>query len=204
MINKLTLIALVFILFSCREQTKENNVKSDNLDSMKTKVEILDSLRNPNSNSYFTDLNTKEFAKLILADSIKPSDNKSTYRVMDSIEAKSFEDREYYFKVFIKIIDKSDGALSEVIGSRARLYVEKHTKEFLKFASLINDKEFESFAQFVGQEFVLENSDTILETRKEYYSKLLDKNCKDCSFIDKNKLKKFIVIMNKEFDANKE
>jgi hypothetical protein len=204
MINKLTLIVLGFISFSCRERTKECNVNADNINIIKTNVEILDSLRNPNSDSYFTDLNPKEFAKLILSDSIKPSDNLSTFRIMDSIEAKSFEDREYYFKVFIKIIDKADGALSEVIGSRARLFVKQHTQEFLKFASLLNNKEFETFAQFVGQEFVLENSDTLLQTRKEYYFKLLYKNCKDCSIIDKNKLKKFIVIMNKEIEAKKE
>lgn len=49
---------------------------------------------------------------------------------MDSITSDKKEVRDFYFAVFQKIVEKTDGALSEVIGSYVLNYVKKYPREF--------------------------------------------------------------------------
>jgi hypothetical protein len=173
------LIVLGLFLFSCGHKRNESIVKSEKLVRNDSIVKS-DTLRDPYSEYFLADLSPKQFAELILKDSIYPSDNFSTFRVMDSLEAKSYEDRKYYFRVFLKIIGKADGALAEAVGDPAMMYVENHTIEFLDFASAINKKDFESWANYVGVEIYLSSRENPLNDEDSYY-KILRDNCKNCS-----------------------
>jgi hypothetical protein len=131
------------LLISCTGRPKETkNSVSDNV-VRKDTIAVNDTLREPNHYRYLVDISPREFAELIMKDSVMPSNNFSTFRVMDSLNAKSLEDRKFYFKVFLNIMKKSDGALAESVGLPAYDYVEKHTKEFFELAQTTTKEQFE-------------------------------------------------------------
>jgi len=201
--NRIIIIALVFILFSCGKNNKGKNESSDNIDRIKTNIKSADTLRAHNSFYDLADINPKKFAELVLSDKIFPSDNYSTFRIMDSLEAVSFEDRKYYFKVFLHIMKKADGALAEAVGDPARFYTMNHTKEFFNLASSLKPEEFESFANYVGSEFTVEVTDENIKTRTENYYKLLKKNCKECSPEEKKNLANYFNLVKQAIENNK-
>ncbi|MFZ4413931.1 MAG: hypothetical protein ACOYOV_12680 [Bacteroidales bacterium] len=189
--NRIIFIALVFILFSCGKKIKGKNESSYNNDCTKTNIKTSDTLRDPYSFYYLADIKPKQFVELVLSDSIFPSDNYSTFRIMDSLDAVSFEDRKYYFNVFLHIMKKADGSLAEAIGDPARAYTMNHTKEFFNFANSLKPEEFESFANYVGSEFAVEVSAENLKKRTENYYKILKTNCKECTLKEKRNLEKY-------------
>jgi len=118
------------------------------------------------SKHHYYDLRTS--ARLILSDSISPSDNFITFSSMDSITSDQKEVRDFYFPVFQKIVEKTDGALSEVIGSYVLAYVKKYPKEFSdRYKCCSKAKkccdELLRLASFAGEETMARGND-----KKEY------------------------------------
>ena len=198
--NRLIILSIIPIFFACKKNNSNQSYKESNLEF---KAEIQDTLRNPNHYYYFADINPKLFAKWILNDSINPSDNYSTFRVMDSLEAKTFDDREFFFKVFLKIKEKSDGALAEAIGLPALKYVENHTEEFLNISSKYSNEVFDSWAYTVGLEIMLSSNENAIDDANEFLRKLKD-NCKNCSSENQSKLDKFYATMIDAINQNEE
>lgn len=182
---KIHLLIIGTMLLSCGQKRNEDVVKHNipvRVDSFVSdkSIEKSDSYSDPNSSDYLNDLTPKQFAELLLNDSIEPSDNNSTFRVMDSLDAQSYEDRRFFFKVFLKIMRKADGALAEAVGEPAMKYTEKHTVEFLEFASGINKDDFQSWANQVGAEICLSSNSNPQKDEEDYYI-VLKNNCKGCS-----------------------
>ena len=198
---KILLLVVVLAFLSCREQRKKTEVTQIDSNTIGDYVEVEDTLRNPSSYYYLADKCPKQFAELILNDSIRPADNFSTFRVMDSLEAKLFEDRKFYLKVFVNIMDKSDGALAEAVGLPALTYVENHTKEFLELSSLLTKDQFEKWANFVGVEIFLSSGNNPKKDIEDYYSKLKT-NIKGSSSEQKDKLEEFHAVMKKAIVDN--
>jgi hypothetical protein len=121
-----------------------------------------DSLKSQNHFYYLADVDLRISARLILTDSIEPSDNFITFASMDSISANQKEVRDYYFPVFQKIVGKSDGALSEVVGAYLLAYIKKFPKEFsdryhhCAQEQTCND-EIQKLAFFAGYEIIMQN-----------------------------------------------
>lgn len=115
-------------------------------------VNYADSLRLPTHYSYLTDLPLRQVAHLILTDSISPLDNQITFECMDSLSADNVNTREFYFPVFNKIVNKSDGALSEVVGQYIMKYVERFPMEFAAKSKSLNDEELKTWASYVAYE----------------------------------------------------
>jgi hypothetical protein len=188
--DKLLIIVLGFVLISCNSSVKEN---VSQLDSSKTKT--IDSLRDPNATYYLFDINPKQFGELILKDSIQPSDNMSTFRVMDSINAKSLKDRKFFIKVYEKIMYKADGALAEAVGSPAWKYTEEHTIEFMEYSKNLSKEDLMRWSSFIGYE-IGANMSTMGETIQEdyfgKYQKKMISNCSECSKEMKENLKQFL------------
>jgi len=111
-------------------------------------------------------------ARLILVDSLSPSDDSMTFMVMDSIIAARKDIRDYYFPAFQKISEKADGALAEVIGSYVLLYVKQYPKEFSDRYSYClkrnNCDNMTRLASFAGEETMMRD-----DNQKEY-SDLVD------------------------------
>ena len=100
---------------------------------------------------------------------------------MDSINSKNKETRDYFFPVFRKIVDKSDGALAEVVGSYVLEYVKNYPKELADRFKCYSTSglcryEFKRLASYAGEETMMRN-----ERQKEYDDLVnqMTKNYKD-------------------------
>ena len=196
MYKTLTVCTLI-LLISCTGRQKETkNSVSDNV-VRKDTIAANDTLREPNHYRYLADISPREFAELIMKDSVRPSDNFCTFRVMDSLNAKSLVDRKFYFKVFLNIMKKSDGALAEAVGSPAYDYVEKHTKEFFELAQTATNEQFELWANNVGVEIFLSSTNNPTKDAEEYYMKLRE----NCSLEQKKEVEKFCKIIRETITA---
>lgn len=176
------LLTIIFII-GCKYENKrtENNVVVNAQDSLKLKEEVLDSLSDPYSYYYLSNQPIENNARLILIDSIYPSDNKITFDSMDSLSSKNVKTRNFFFKVFIKILDKTDGALSEAVGSYVLQYIERYPEEFLNRTNKIDKKYFDKFAHFSGYE---------LGFSEDYGKSWLDSLTSRCLNCDSNEFKK--------------
>lgn len=100
---------------------------------------------------------------------------------MDSISANQKEVRDYYFPVFQKIVGKSDGALSEVVGAYLLIYIEKFPKEFSNRYHYCVQKqkcsdEIQKLAHFAGYEIIMQND---YMSRHKDFQNLLTKKYKN-------------------------
>jgi hypothetical protein len=94
----------------------------------------------------------EKIAKLILQDSFSPRDNNATFKCLDSITSASNKSNTLYFKTLTKIVDKSDGALSEVMGKKIMDYIKINHCYFFTELAKLNSKQKEGFAFLVGYE----------------------------------------------------
>lgn len=118
-----------------------------------------DSLRNPISHYYLTDLELREVAQLIVKGSIDPSDNIVTLSIMDSVVHGSLESRNYFSNAFGIILIKSDGALSEVIGQYCINSIHNNPNELLSWISAGKlPSRPESIAAYITYELVMSNT----------------------------------------------
>ena len=122
-----------------------------NSDSYKGFINAKNYIKNEDSLNYFGGWSikpsVKEAARLILLDSLNPMDNETTFAILDSINSTSKSTRDYYYSVFLNIINKSDGALSEVMGHHVLEYFGEFPEEFFqrhnsKDTNRINDFEY--------------------------------------------------------------
>jgi hypothetical protein len=153
-------------------------------------IAITDSLRDPNSYYYLTDFDLKLIGKWILSDSLFPSDNFVTFRLMDSLDSDTYSERQFYLKVFLHIMEKADGALAEAVGSPALAYVERHTKEFFELNPPLSKDQFERWANYVGVEIYLSVNNNEKEAGQKYITGITD-SCKGCSAKALKKVEEF-------------
>jgi len=99
-----------------------------------------DTLRDQNHYYYLADLPIRTVGQLILDDSILPSDNWVTFTLMDTISTCRQADLEFYLAVFEKIMELSDGALSEAVGSYSWDFIEKRPAIFIKHLETVDRK----------------------------------------------------------------
>jgi hypothetical protein len=176
---KYLILILTLILTSCvgpDEKNKLNQIASQNSlqDNLKAaqKSSLLDTLNDPYHRSYLVDRNTKEIGQMFLDNKLLPNDNVPTLRTIDSLFCKNPEDRKFYFRVFVKIMDKADGALAEEIGLKARLFIQKYTYEFLDLSANLTEKQFSTWATFVGWEIQLSSIDDPVKEGESFIEKL--------------------------------
>jgi hypothetical protein len=94
----------------------------------------------------------EKIAKLILQDSFPPKDNNATFKCLDSIKSYSNKSNTLYFKALTKIAEKSDGALSEVMGKKIMDYIKINHCYFFTELGKLNSKQKERYAFLVGYE----------------------------------------------------
>lgn len=116
--------AFIILFFSCRSSTTNESDKNliDTTQRAHSEDDVnfqVDTLRDPSHYFYLSNLPLRQVGQLILTDSIHPSDNKITFDCMDSVSSGNANTREYYYPVFLKKLDKADGALAEVVGEVA-------------------------------------------------------------------------------------
>ena len=156
-----------------------------------------DSLRNPFSQYYLTDLNLREVAQLIVEDSIQPIDNIITFSILDSVAQGKEDSRNYFADAFDVIITKSDGALSEVIGQYCITSIYNNPNELLKWLfSGRFESSPESIAQFIVYELLMgENPE---KEKEELVNRIISDSIKTSRFL--KFATNFIDLINKDFE----
>jgi len=91
----------------------ESSTTDTGLDSQKVKVDGNDKL------------DTYHFATGILNGTIEPTDNKKTFDYLNRLSESNKDSLNFYFDVYEVILEKSDGALSEIMG--------QYTLDLIKF-----------------------------------------------------------------------
>jgi hypothetical protein len=188
--RKLFILILPLVLLACNgPQNRNSSTSASNSENIQT-IDASDTLKDPHHYYYMADIDPKMIGQMILNDTFDLSDNYTTFRIMDSLLAKHTEDREFYFKVFLKIIDKADGALAEAVGIPAMKYVEDHTVEFIELSTNISKNLFERWASYIGNEIYLSSLIDPIGEGKAFIKKI-NNNCSELSNKEKTRLNEF-------------
>ncbi len=125
-----------FILLSCNLE-KENKEESENSNLMEKVSNENSEVIDTNASEPNESIRIKNYAQMILDNKIQPSDNDETFECIDQLYIENQNDLDFYFEVFRVIVDKSDGALSEVIGlhimSLLKLYPDFFISKYSEF-----------------------------------------------------------------------
>lgn len=180
--NKFTIfLFLVFvILFTCSMKSFKNEAnlmqnEKDTLNKNKCigKLEENDSLRNPFHFAYLTDLSFVEIGNLILSDSVAPTDNKITFILLDTISKCNENELSFFLKVFENIMNKSDGALSEVVGQYTLQFINKRPEIFARHIGNSSKETIQNWAKFSIYELYYNcPADSLVFCSKELTAKL--------------------------------
>ncbi len=202
------IIPFLALLFSCGETATPETEPSfiDTTSQIATTAisqepsepkEITDTLRNPYHESYLTDLPLRKVGQLILADSVMPLDNGVTFKCMDSILSDHITTRDFFFPVFLKILDKADGALSEVVCLFTKNYIERFPKEFSRRYAYFTNTQIDQWAFYTRYElgFVYDN-----KAKAESWMTSIIKKCTSCDSTDIKHLADFGELAIKQSD----
>ena len=204
----LPIILLTMVACNGPSKVKIPNVKegSNITDERSNKKQILgpyDTLNDPNHPYYMTNKDPKVFGRMILEDKVQPSDNIATFNIMDSLLSKNVDDRQFYIKVFLHILDKADGALAEEMGLPAMNYIEMYPIEFAQLSTNLSDDQLDSWGSYIGYEIYLssqvdpvKDGEVFVEKLRSYYSVLDAK--------EKARLEKFNDLIIKSIQDNNE
>lgn len=162
--TRLLIIICLTILISCssseRKNTNNSSVDSEKVISENGKTDT-DSTKS-----------IKEVGLEILGGApIFGKNEKYLFQLMDSLTTKNSNERAFYFKVYKKIVEKSDGYVSEAIGSYALKYLENYPTEFFS----LSDEEIKSLMGYIAYEVRL-SEDNAISKLKEFLTQLREKS----------------------------
>ena len=98
----------------------------------------------------FYKMDIKSYARKILNGSVKPSDDDTTFRILDSLLCKSKADKQFYFEVANFIQRKSDGSLAEYVAMIANKYYFTCTSEFISNSMKLSPQDLASWLDYVS------------------------------------------------------
>ena len=135
----LTLITIILISSICHGQKvpDENNPKLH--PELRVNKRTTDSILGKNITFYLNHKGIDDYSKLFYKGSFVLYDNDETFAFIDSVLTDNNETRPFYFYVFNRVMDMSDGAISEYVAGVCLDYFIKHTCEFYEN---YNSKEF--------------------------------------------------------------
>ncbi len=139
--------------------------------------------------------------ELVLKDSIKVYDNEViTFMLFDSLLSPKKKSRDFYFKVFNKMMDRSGGKMGDAIGDYALTYVESYPREFLANSKNFTQDRMDTWASNIGIELFL-----LPGNKKEAYEKSIrtfTNNCKNCDTADLARLNTFNKLVLQTIEQN--
>jgi hypothetical protein len=169
---KTFLAILIFTaLFSCSSVSEKEPERTSDSQTLETPLPVTaegDTLRTPSHYYYLADQNQQEIIRLILEGSLQPADNHVTFALMDSLSSANKATRDFVFPAFKVVVEKSDGALSEVVGLYAIKYLEAYPKEFAERYSCCPE-ELSQLTNYIGYEIMMSQEPT------SEYKQLLEK-----------------------------
>ena len=117
------------------------------------------------------------------------SDDKATFAMLDSLDTDNTEVRPFYYYLFVKLMEQSDGALSEAVGLYGQLYAAKYPHEFYSnFEKSFYKESYENWVGYIGYEILMAMEPR--EALEKFINKQKD-NCVDCSSAILDSIEKF-------------
>jgi hypothetical protein len=108
-----------------------------------------------------TTFDTKAFGQKILDGKIKPTADKQTFQLIDSLFCKNENNRDFYLRVANKIALKSDGALSEYICQISNKFYFNNTTYFITASKSMSIENLSKWLKFVATDLYMNNRDGV-------------------------------------------
>jgi len=109
---------------------------------------------------YLDNQQVSKTAKDFYYGKFKATDNTKTFSIIDSLKTKNNLARPFYIFLVSKIINKADGALSELLGAGCKDFVELHPDFLIDFldskSTLVDKRFFDNWAQLIAGEFIID------------------------------------------------
>ena len=143
---------------------------------------------------YLTHDNIPQACKDLFSKVEHPADDTKTLALLDSLLTTNSETGPFYFLTVTRTIEKAAGAYSESLGLIGKQYLEKRTKEFIKYfidESLLTDNDFENWAKIVAGEIQISAEGQEKEELERLENQLI-LNCNTCSVGQIGKVKDFV------------
>lgn len=181
-INGIFLITLIGFVCGCRTSIKEKESESFPM------IPLLE-MEGQDMQFYLTHPEIDSISKRYAVGEFKLSDNEATFSILDSLTTQNKETRPFYYAIFTKVMQESDGALSEVVGSYGQKYAETFAKEF--YENLDNEayrSSYDNWVGFIGYEILM-----AIDPMKalDSFLSIQQQNCEECSDKMKADIEKF-------------
>lgn len=164
-------LVIFLVLFSaCEEKVKTVPEKEQqpkvSKDTVSPKVNSHE--KNIEKNTF----DVEKYAEKILENKVYPSDNDETFNYLDTFLKFNSDELDLHFKVFRVIVQKSGGALAEVMGQYIFSFIKRRPNYFLKEYATFNKKEQKQWIHHLAYEFYFnEDSVTVIE---DEFNRILD------------------------------
>jgi len=149
---KKTLYFFIFFVVSCTNNQTTKLADNKTNVTNQTKVDSKnstdsDSLKDKSNYYYLSNIPTKDFAELLLKDSIMVNDYKGIHNCLDSLSSNNKDTRDYYFIVLNKVLDNIEVVLHQQMGIHLLKNIDKFKGEFLDRLSNMNKEQIKFYAQ---------------------------------------------------------
>jgi len=149
---KKALYFFIFFVVSCtnKQTTKIPDNKTNEINQIKvnsTNTTNNDSLKDNTNYYYLSNIPTKDFAELLLKDSIMVNDYKGLYNCIDSLSSNNKDTRDYYFVVLNHVLDNLEVVFHQNMGIYLVKNIDKFKGEFLNRLSNMNKEQIKFYAQ---------------------------------------------------------
>ena len=125
-------------------------------------------------NDYLTNKQISKSAKDYYFGKFRPSDDRRTFSIIDSLKTKNDSTRPFYLLLVSKMLLKSDGALAEELGIECKSLMESHPNNLIDFLysknKLISQLFIEQWADIIAGEFMIDCEGKERECIKKTYA----------------------------------
>jgi hypothetical protein len=132
---------------------------------------------------YLNSIQISKTAKDFYYGKFKASDDIKTFSIIDSLNTKNNFTRPFYIFLVSKIIDNSDGALSESLSTSCKNFIELHPDfliDFLFSKNKIVEKRFtEKWAKQIAEEVIIDCEEKDMKCIKKSFQQALLKSRMD-------------------------
>lgn len=135
---------MISLLASCVNQGDRDRKMGSN-DS----IPITDTVGSSSPDS----ISPREYGMLILEGKVKPSDNRETEACLEQLLAEDQADRDFYFRVYRKIADNSDGALADIVSGFTKAFFTLYPDYCIMQLNEFEAKEKDAFLENLAYEF---------------------------------------------------
>lgn len=192
----LIIIQIIFLLFSCTQQTSKQTVDSVKIEKETvTQNKSIDSIEHNQTDlqtgykkykteyDYYLDIYNQ--GRLILADDIL------MLSITDSLFTKDKDNELFYFVVFTKSMNGSDGFYSEAVGLSCYNFITQKTDRFVKHfltQSKLDENDFKNWANYIYGEIHISREkheqEAVIELEKLLKERIKDSKTESKELID--------------------